>query len=215
MLKGIHLTLMIGPVIAVPVSKEMLDSLTSITVTNKSSGPSGFQLQFSLSNRSLLHTLFLLSGGAQIPLVRVIVVVTMNGSSEILIDGVMTNHQISPGSDSAHPMLIVTGEDLTRVMDYIDFSGFPFPAMPAEARVAIIIAKYGIFGFIPLVVPSILIDLPIPTKRIPKQKGTDLAYIKGLAKKVGYTFYMEPGPEPGINYAYWGRISRWAYRSPR
>ena len=204
MLKGINLTLMIGPLIAIPVPKEVLDSLTSIVVTNKSKGPSGFQLQFSLSNRSPLHTLFLLSGGVDIPLVRVIIVVTMNGTAEVLIDGVMTNHQITPGTDSAHPTLTVTGEDLTRVMDYIDFSGFPFPAMPAEARVLIIMAKYAMFGFIPLVIPSVLIDLPIPTRRIPKQKGTDLAYVKGLAEKVGYTFYVEAGPLPGANLAYWG-----------
>jgi hypothetical protein len=98
----------------------------------------------------------------------------------------------------------VKGEDLTKVMDYIDFSGFPFPAMPPEARVLIILAKYAMFGVIPLVIPSVLIDIPIPVQQIPRQQGKDLAYVRQLADEVGYVFYMEPGPTPGSSVAYWG-----------
>ena len=46
--------------------------------------------------------------------------------------------------------------------------------------------------------------MPIPTSQIPSQQGTDLAYIKELADEVGYVFYLEPGPVPGVNIAYWG-----------
>lgn len=195
---------MIGPAVPVPVPKEVLDSLVSVEVTTSTDGPSLFQLQFTLGNRSLLQTLFLAAGGAEIPLMRVVMVLTIAGTPDVLIDGVMTHHEMSPGSDSAHSLLTVTGEDLTRVMDYLDFTGFPFPAMPAEARVAIIVAKYAFFGLIPIVIPSVLIDMPIPTTRIPKQKGTDLAYVKSLADVVGYTFYVEAGPAPGTSIAYWG-----------
>jgi hypothetical protein len=204
MLKGVHLTLMIGPAVPVPVSQSILDALTSVTVTNADTGPSVFQLQFNLTTRSPLHTLFLLSGGTPIPLVRVVIVATVNGTPQVLVDGVMTNHEIRPGSDAAHATLTVTGEDLTRVMDYIDFSGIPFPAMPAEARVLLILAKYAIFGVIPMVIPSVLIDVPIPVQIIPRQQGTDLAYIRQLANEVGYVFYIEPGPAPGTSVAYWG-----------
>jgi hypothetical protein len=85
-----------------------------------------------------------------------------------------------------------------------DFSGIPYPAMPPEARVALIIAKYAVFGIIPLVIPSLFPDLPIPVERIPVQEGNDLDYIKGLAASVGYVFYIDPGPVPGTNIAYWG-----------
>ena len=56
-----------------------------------------------------------------------------------------------------------------------DFSGLPFPAMPVEARVALLCAKYAPFGIIPLVIPSLFPDVPIPIDRIPAQQGTDLA----------------------------------------
>lgn len=204
MLKGVHLTLMIGPAVPIPVPRDVLDALTSVTVTTSDDRPSVFQLQFTLKTSSPLHTLFLLSGGSPIPLVRVVVIATINGTPQVLVDGVMTNHEIGPGSDAASATLTVTGEDLTRVMDYIDFSGIPYPAMPPEARVLLILAKYAAFGVIPLVIPSVLIDVPIPVQIIPRQQGTDLAYIRQLANEVGYVFYIDPGPAPGTSVAYWG-----------
>lgn len=205
MLKGYYLSLMIGPAVPIPVSQDVLDSLQAVKViTTSGSTASGFELTFSLNNRSSLQTIFLLTGGAQIPLVRVVIAVTVNGTTEVLMDGVMTNHQIAPGTDAGHSVLTVKGKDLTAVMDYIDFSGIPYPCMPAEARVALILAKYLILGAVPLVIPSILIDIPIPIEQIPKHVGTDLKYVKYLADKVGYVFYVDPGPQPGTSVAYWG-----------
>jgi hypothetical protein len=39
---------------------------------------------------------------------------------------------------------------------------------------------------------------------IPAHKGTDLDYLQQLAEDVGYVFYLEPGPAPGTNIAYFG-----------
>lgn len=203
MLKGIYLTLLIGPIVPIPVPKVIMDALTSVQVTSGAGKPSGFQLSFTLNNRSPLHTLFLVAG-AQTPLLRVIIIVTVNGTPNVLMDGVMTNQQVSPGGQPGHSTLTITGEDLTKVMDLQDFSGLPYPAMPAEARIALIILKYAMFGIIPLVIPSLFVDLPIPTDRIPTHQGTDLAYIKQLASDAGYVFYIDPGPVPGVNTAYWG-----------
>ena len=204
MRKGIHLTLMIGPAIAVPVPKAVLDALQSVKVTTRAREPSGFELQFTLRNDSPLHTIFLIAGGASIPLLRVIVVVTVNGTPNVLMDGVVTQQQVSPGSDASHSTLTVTGEDLTRVMDYIDFSGIPYPAMPVEARVALVIAKYAALGIVPMVIPRIMLETPIPTDKIPKHDGKDREYLRDLAEEAGYVFYLKPGPAPGMSVAYWG-----------
>jgi hypothetical protein len=204
LLNGINLTLMIGPAVPVPVSKDVLNALTSLEVTSNSDGPSAFELKFKVDKNSPLLTLFLLAGGASIPLVRVVIYVTINATPQVLIDGVMTNHQMAPGSGSESPTLTIIGEDLTRVMDYIDFTGIPYPVMPPELRVLLILAKYAIFGVIPMVIPSILLDVPIPIDRIPLQQGTDLKYVRKLADDVGYTFFIQPGPSPGTSVAYWG-----------
>jgi hypothetical protein len=201
---GIQLQLMIGPAVPVPVSRDVIDALRTVRVTTSTDGASMFQLGFELSRRSPLHTLFLVAGGATPPLVRVIVAVTVKGRQHVLIDGVMTNHEVTGGGKGQNPTLSVTGEDLTRVMDYIDFSGIPYPAMPDFARVLVILAKYAMFGIIPVVLPSVLLDVPLPIDRIPIHRGKDLEYIRKLADRVGYVFYHEPGPVPGVSRAYWG-----------
>jgi hypothetical protein len=170
---GIQLQLMIGPAVPVPVSRDVIDALRTVRVTTSTDGASMFQLGFELSRRSPLHTLFLVAGGATPPLVRVIVAVTVKGRQHVLIDGVMTNHEVTGGGKGQNPTLSVTGEDLTRVMDYIDFSGIPYPAMPDFARVLVILAKYAMFGIIPVVLPSVLLDVPLPIDRIPIHRGKD------------------------------------------
>jgi hypothetical protein len=203
MLKGIYLTLLVGPVVPIPVPQVVLDALTSVTVTSDAGGPSGFQLTFTLSSRSPLHTIFLVAG-AQTPLLRVILVATLNGTPQVLMDGVMTRTEVGGGSGGQSGTLTVIGEDLTKMMDLVDFTGLPYPGMTADLRVLLVIAKYAMFGLIPMVIPNLFVDVPIPTDRIPLHQGTDLRYIQQLASEVGYVFYIEPGPVPGTNVAYWG-----------
>lgn len=204
MLKGnIRLTLMIGPIVPVPVSKGIIEALTSVQIRSAAGEPSGFQMTFAFSSKSPLNTLLLLLGQVG-PVIRTIIIATVNGTPHVLMDGVIVNHQVTPNVETGQSILTVTGSDLTAVMAAIDFTGIPYPAMPAEARVALIIAKYAVFGLIPMVIPSVFMDVPIPTERIPTHQGKDLEYINALAEDVGYVFYIEPGPAPGTNIAYWG-----------
>ena len=204
MLKSVQLSLMIGPIIPLTAPRVVLDSLAEVEVKVEDVGTSGFQLVFSIDKQSPLQILFLLTGGAPLLFMRVILVATANGVANVLIDGVITNNQISPGDKGSNSTLTITGKDLTAVMNQSDWSGFPFPACPAEARVALMLAKYAIFGIVPIIIPSIMIDVPIPTDQIPSQQGTDLEYIRLLAAQVGYVFYIDAGPVPGTNKAYWG-----------
>ncbi|HEY2474809.1 MAG TPA: hypothetical protein VGI19_08390 [Candidatus Cybelea sp.] len=208
MLKGIYLTIMVGPVIPVPIPKVALDALQSIQI-NVYAQPkqqSGFRLEFSLANNSPLQTIFLLAGGASlVPFLRVILMATINGIPNVLMDGVITKVDVAPGgSSSEYSKLTVTGVDLTAMMDFLPFDGLPYPAMPIEARVLAILAKYAFLGIIPVVIPTILLDVPIPTENIPRQQGTDYKYITQLADDCGYIFYITPGPAPGTNTAYFG-----------
>src|SRR5208283_785873 len=204
MLDSVQLSLLMGPVFPVSVPREVLDSLVNVEVTVKDVGTSGFKLVFSINKQSPLQILFLLTGGLPLLFMRAILVVTVNGVADVLIDGVITNNHISPGDKGSNSTLTLMGEDLTALMNQSDWSGFPFPACPAEARVALLLAKYAVFGVIPLIIPSVLIDVPLPIDQIPSQQGTDLEYIRALADRVGYVFYIDPGPVPGMTKAYWG-----------
>ncbi len=206
--KGIQMTLMMGPIIPVPAPRIVMDALTGVEVRSSDGAASGFQLTFQFTSKSELNTIFLIAAGntASIgtPPLRVLLIVTLNGSPQPLFDGVMTNVEVQAGNRGSPGTVTVTGEDLTKVMDMQDFSGLPFPAMPIEARVALLCAKYAAFGIIPLPIPILFPDVPIPIDKIPAQNGTDLQYIRELADDVGYVFYIEPGPAPGINIAYFG-----------
>lgn len=206
--KGIQLTIMIGPVVPIPVPQMVMDALDSVQVTTAAGSSSGFQMSLQFSSKSQLNTFFIIAGalnsGPATPPLRVLLIVTLNGKPQPLFDGVMTNVEVHAGSGGAPGMVTVTGEDLSKVMDMLDFSGLPYPAMPIEARVALICAKYAVFGLIPLIIPILFPDVPIPVDKIPAHKGTDLQYLQQLAEEAGYVFYLEPGPAPGTNIAYFG-----------
>jgi hypothetical protein len=206
MLRNVHLSLMIGPVVPLPVPREVVDALQSVEVTHNTDAPSGFQLTFSLSSKSTLNTLLLLlpQMGPAVAIVRVIITAVVNGSPTVLMDGMLTHQQVSPDVNTGTSRLTLTGKDISAAMDHIEFAGLPFPAMPPEARVLLILAKYAVFGMIPIVIPSLFPDVPIPVESIPGQQGTDYQYVTELARQVGYVFYVDPGPVPGTNTAYWG-----------
>src|SRR5271166_3834334 len=204
MLRDVQLRLMIGPFIPLTPPRPVMDALVEVQVTVNDVGVSGFQIKFSIDKQSPLQIVFLLAGGGPLLFMRVVVVVVVNGVANVLIDGVITKNDISPGDKGSASTLTLTGEDLTALMNQSDWSGFPFPACPAEARVALLLAKYAVFGVVPLIIPSVMIDVPIPIDRIPSQQGTDLEYIRSLAEQVGYVFYIDPGPAPGVSKAYWG-----------
>ncbi len=204
MLRNVELSLLIGPIIPVTPPREVMDAFVSATVTVNDTSDSVFQIDFSIDKQSPLQILFLLTGGQPLLFMRVVLVATVNGQADVLIDGVIVNNHIKPGDKGSNWMLTLVGQDLSALMDQSDPSGFPFPACPREARVALLLIKYAFFGVAPLIIPSVLIDAPIPVDSIPSQQGTDLTYIRALAKEVGYVFYLDPGPIPGASIAYWG-----------
>ncbi len=204
----VTLRLSIGKVNATPVPRIVMESLTETSVHVSTGSPSGFDLKFATSVTSPLLTRLLPEGYFDPPS-RVILSAVMRGVEHVLMDGVITHHEMSPSSEAGKSTLSIKGEDLSRMLDLIDLTGFPFPAMPAEARIALMIAKYApLYKIVPIVMPSVMLDVSNPLESTPSQHGTDLAYIKYLADLVGYTFYIHPGPTEGFNIAYWGPLLR-------
>jgi hypothetical protein len=193
-----------GPGVPIPASREVIEAVQEVKVeSNSGEVQSGFELTFRISNRSPLTTLFLLTGGNMIPIFRVVIAVTLGGTTSVLADGVMTKHELRSESGPTST-LSVMGKDLTALMNIVPLDGLPYPAMPPAVRVLTALAKYAAFGIAPMVIPSVLEDVPIPVERIPRHQGTDYGYIKALAHEVGYVFYIDPGPVPGMSKAYWG-----------
>ncbi len=109
MASPLYLTLLAGPVEALPVPKPLIDALTSVEVTESATGRSGFQLTFTLADNSILQTLFLLSSGASIPVLRVILVATFGGLPQVIMDGIILHHEVVPDAMTGSSKLVVTG----------------------------------------------------------------------------------------------------------
>jgi hypothetical protein len=204
MLKGVHLTLMIGPAVPVAAPQSVMDALTGVQVTSGKE-QSGFQLTFAVSKESPLLKTMLPAGYFDPVITRVIIVVTVNGSATVLMDGMITRQELTPSNEPGQSTLTVTGEDLSVLMDLLEVPFMRYPAMPEVARLYLMLAKYLVFGIVPIVIPPIPPDVPIPTREIPTHlEGTDRAYIQRLARDAGYVFYVEPGPLPRQSIAYFG-----------
>ena len=204
MASGLYLTLLAGPMVPVPAPKPLIDALTSVEVEVSATGRSGFQLTFTLADDSILQTFFLLAAAAPVPLLRVVLMVTFGGLPQVVMDGIVEHNEVVPDAMRGSSKLIISGHDLSVLMDLVDFTGLPFPGLTPDLRVLTILGKYGAFGIIPEVIPVITPDIEVPVQKIPTQKGTDFAYINQLAQEAGYVFYMQPGPVPGTSQAYWG-----------
>jgi len=203
MLDGVHLTLLIGPLpTPVPAPLPLVEALQSVQVNTGRNG-SGFQLTFTLGKLSLIQTVLLPSGALDPMTTRVVIIVTVLGIPQVIMDGVVTQHQLSPGNDPGQSTLTLTGEDLTVLMGVVEMK-LPYPCMPDAAKLASIIARYAMFGITPLVIPPPVDTAKNVTAGFEMQTGTDLDYIKGIAAQCGYTFYLQPGPLPATSVAYFG-----------
>jgi hypothetical protein len=208
-LLGIHLTLLIGPTVPVPAPLILMEALQSVEVTHSDQRRSGFQITFQMGRSGPQDLLDypLLSIPLLKPCNRVILIVTFNAIPRVLMDGIITNHQLSPSEDSGASTLTITGDDISVKMD-MEQRPAEHPAQDEELIAKMIILSYAQYGLIPLVIQPPTVDLPVPTKRVPVQQQTDLEYLSNIAGRFGYVFYIIPGPVPLTNTAYWGPPER-------
>lgn len=201
---GTPLTLWIGPTVPIPPPLRMTEALESIQVTTSDSGRSGFQITFRVG-RGLTDILDydLLSSPLLKPFSRVLIQILFGALPEVLMDGIITTLQLSPGQEPGTSTLTVTGEDVSVMMD-LEEKSEEHPAQPETVIALKIIASYAQYGLIPKVIPPPSLDVPLPTERTPTQQATDLGYLQEMARRFGYVFYVTPGPVPFTNTAYWG-----------
>jgi len=205
---GTYLTLLIGPTVPVPASPQMLEALDRVEVTHNDSGRSGFQITFRIGRGATDILDYGLLASPQLrPFSRVVMVVTFNALPQVLMDGIVTRQEVNPGDEPGTSTLTLTGEDVSVMMD-LEEKSVEHPAQDETVIALKIIATYAQYGLIPVVIPPLMIDPPIPTERTPVQQGTDLAYLNEMAARHAYTFYVTPGPAPMTNTAYWGPPQR-------
>ena len=208
-LLGIQFTLLMGKTVPRPAPVIMTEAFVNAEITQSDEGRSGFQLTFALgrTGATTLRDYSLVDSNLLEPLSRVIVAVTLNATPQVLIDGMITHQQLLPSEIPGASRLVITGEDVSVMMD-LEEKIVEHPAQPEAAIATKIIARYAKYGLIPKVIPPVPDSPPLPTERIPVQHGTDLEHLQTMAQRHGYVFYIIPGPVPGTNTAYWGPPNR-------
>src|SRR5205823_1975533 len=113
MIGSLKLSLLVGPV-PVPAPRTVIEALSAATVSLGSGDTQGgFELTFDLAAGSPLSMLFLVAGGGGgVPLMRVVLIVTINGRADPIVDGVATDVEMQPG-DGGSNKLVVKGKDLS------------------------------------------------------------------------------------------------------
>jgi hypothetical protein len=208
--QGIRLQLLIGPTIPLPAPYPVTSAFISLEVINRDRERDGFQMTFTLGKNSPLGY-GLLQSRIFKPGNRVILGVVINVLPQVLIDGIITHHQVMPGNQPGESRLVVTGEDISLKLDLEEKSEI-FPNQSDSVIVTGLLAQYADLGLVPKLTPTT--DFPIEIDRVPTQQGTDLGYIQELAQRNGFVFYLEPTAVPGLNTAYWGLENRLGLPQP-
>jgi len=203
---GITLTFQIGPEILMPASADLSEALSEITITQADQGPSSFQLVFNADRTSAFLPDYPMLLQQQIRAgLRVGIAVTIPGSlPKVLMDGFISNIQLSHDKAMGTSTITATGEDVGISMDRTENSR-NFPALGDYEIVNLLLLDYALYGVIPMVIPTLTGLASDPLEGVPIQPNmTDRQYINHLAETYGNIFLIRPGPTLGLNQAYWG-----------
>jgi hypothetical protein len=198
---GVRLRLLIGPTVPQAASYAQMEALQSVEVQASERGRDSFQLTFSLGKRPL-DDYGLLRGKALDPPARVAIVITVGSLAETVLDGVVSRHELVPSGEPGQSTLVVSGEDLTNLLDRTQ-ERRPHSQQSDSKIVERILDEYG---FEPDVEQTS--ERPTDSRRIPRQTVTDLRYVQDLADHNGFVFYLEATRRLGRPLAYWGPADR-------
>ena len=208
-LLGIRLVLWLGKTVPLPAPYEAITALTKVEVTQDVDGYDGFSLTFTVSkDKTFEYNLF--QSGALAPFSLVVIGVALGLTPEVLMNGVITHHQLTPSSEPGRSTLTLLGRDVG-VMLSLEEKNESYPNQPDFLIMSRVVANYAQFGLVP--VPTPTTDFPIMLQRIPRQAETDQRFLERLARRNGFVFYTEP-PTFGVTQAFFGPENRLGLPQP-
>jgi hypothetical protein len=203
-LSKVRLSLLVGQALPQPAPRLLMNALESVHVDESAQFAQGFQLTFRAERDPAASKDYaLLNSGLLKPGSRVVISVTLNATPRVLMDGIITNHQLAPSGGAGGTSLTVTGKDLSVLMEMTE-RHIVYPPLPHELVVALVLLRYAAYGVMPLIIPCPTSWTINPLEQTPYQEGTDRAYLNKLAGEHSYVFGLKPGPLPLTSVAYWG-----------
>jgi hypothetical protein len=100
--------------------------------------------------------------------------------------------------------LTVSGRDISVLLD-LEEKNEKYENQTDSLIAFFVVLRYAQYGILPMAQPTT--DVPLVVQRIPRQQETDLAFLRRLALRNGFVFYVEP-LTLGTSVAYWGPEKR-------
>lgn len=203
---GVHLTVLAGPGVPLPLPATTLAALDSLEIALGTDETSALQAQFKAGRGSTLVDI------ADYPIMnqpglkagaRIVILLALGMVPSVLFDGIVTQTQLNPGQGQGDGALAVTAMDVRAVMDRTERTEV-YPGLPVAAIAMLVMARYAQHGLIPMVVPPLVNEVVLPIDRVVTQAGTDLQFLKQLAEGCGCIFTVTPGPAPMTSTGYFG-----------
>jgi hypothetical protein len=204
-LPGLLLTVLAGRTVPVPLPEAVTSRVRSAKVTESDGERSAFTLVLDAGRSGTAGAVDspLLGNSPLAAGVRVVLLVTSGAVPMVLMDGIVTTTELTPGKEPGSATLTVTGEDVSVLLDREE-RDVEYPALDDYLQVLAILAPYAASGILPLAIPPPVLDPSLPIERVPTQQTTDLRHVVALAQRNGYVAYVIPGPLPGASTFYWG-----------
>lgn len=199
----LEVSLYVGRGVVMPAPAAVTRAFRSAEIQQGEQSPSGFQVTFQASRGPTDLDYDVFESAWLMPYNRLVVSVSLGGSSHVLMDGLITRRDFTPARGRDPATLTVTGEDVSAAMDLEQLS-VAWPVLPDSLIVEAILAKYLVYGLAPLAFPTVPSESNAPDEITCQQLDTDRGFIQQLAARHGYIFQVYPGPVAGTNVAYWG-----------
>ena len=190
---GVSFTLQIG---YAPAPEAVVAAVRQIEVEAAIEEASAFRLTLAVEQTAIGDWTVL-----ELDLFRPLVPVTIRvsgalGVPEALINGYVTAQQVRYSDQPGETVLEVTGMDATLLMN-LQEKAMAWPNMPDSAIAA---AIFGQYALIPRVQPT------SPQRFEPEstttQRGTDIRFLRRLARRNGFDCYVQPEPLTGVDTGY-------------
>lgn len=137
---------------------------------------------------------------------RLVLSIKLDAVEHPLFDGIIKHRQLL-STGATEPGLLITGEDLTTLMDKV--SKDQSHGILGDHEIASkIIKDYAKYGISPRVNPLNPVRTRTENERTIRQNATDRAFLQMLSRQHGFVFYLQPGPSARRSVAYWGKFEQ-------
>jgi phage protein D len=190
---GVGYTLLVG---MVPAPPPLVDAVQKIEIDCSLEEASVFRIRFGIT-KTEIGDWSILDLDPFRPLVPVAIRIQQGvAPPQAVINGYVTEHSVAYSDQPGSSTLEVTGMDATLLMNMTE-TVTPWPNMPDSAIAAAIFGQHAIA---PQVDPTTPVLVEPDGTTI--QRGTDIRFLRRLARRNGFDCYVQPEPLSGVDFGH-------------